>query len=162
DILRGLPRQTIQIVPVGAGIGFGGISVKEQYGSSLQILLVICGLVLVVACANVANLLLARAVARRAQTALRLAIGATRLQIIAEALTESVLLALAGGLAGLAVAMGASRLLVELAFRGAPFVPIPTSPSLVVLTFAAGLSLVTGIVFGVVPAWFMTRANPID
>jgi predicted permease len=161
DILRDLPRQMIAVVPAGAGIGFGGISVKEQYGTSLQILLAICALVLVIACANVANLMLARAVARRAQTAVRLAIGATRRQIVAEALVESVLLALGGGLAGLVIAGGTVRLLVALAFQGSQFVPITTTPSLVVLAFAAGLSLVTGIVFGAVPAWFATRTDPI-
>src|SRR5262249_6338821 len=117
DIIRDLPKQTIAVIPAGDGIGMGGLSAKEQYGSSLQVLLAICGLVLVIACANVANLLLARAVARRAQTAVRLAIGATVQQIIAEALTESVLLAVAGGLVGLLVAAGAARLLVALAFR---------------------------------------------
>jgi predicted permease len=162
DIIRALPNQTIRVVPAGAGIGFGGLAVKEQYGPSLQILLAICGLVLVIACANVANLLLARAVARRAQTAVRLAIGATRRQIVAEALAESVLLAVAGGLAGLPVAAGVTRLLVALAFQNSSFVPIATTPSLVVLALAAGLSLVTGIVFGAAPAWFSTRTNPID
>ncbi len=92
-IIRDLPKQTIQVVPAGAGIGFGGLSLKEQYGSSLQILFAICGLVLVVACANVANLLLARAVSRRTQTAVRLALGATRGQIVVEAITESAMLA---------------------------------------------------------------------
>src|SRR5262245_34189986 len=135
-IIRDLPQQTVAVVPAGAGIGFGGISVKEQYGSSLQILLAICGLVLVIACANVANLLLARAVARRSQTAVRLAIGATRRQIITEALAESVLLAVTGGLVGLVVAMGAAQLLIALAFRGSPFVPITATPSLAVLAFA--------------------------
>jgi predicted permease len=162
DIIRELPKQTIRVLPAGAGIGLGGVSVKEQYGPSLQILLAICGLVLIIACANVANLLLARAVARRAQTAVRLAIGATRRQIVAEALTESVLLAVAGGFAGLPVALGGARMLVALAFRNSPFVPIATTPSLVVLAFAAGLSLVTGIVFGAAPAWFRTRTDPID
>jgi predicted permease len=118
--------------------------------------------VLLIACANVANLLLARAVARRAQTAVRLAIGATRRQIIVEALTESVLLAVVGGLAGLLVAMGAARLLVALAFRSSHFVPITTTPSLVVLAFAIGLALVTGVVFGAAPAWFATRTDPVD
>ena len=130
DIIRDLPRQAVAVVPAGSGIGFGGLSVKEQYGTSLQLLFAICSLVLIIACANVANLLLARAVARRAQTAVRLAIGATRRQIVAEALAESVLLAIVGGLAGLVVAMGAARLLVALAFRFAPFVPIVTTPSL--------------------------------
>lgn len=158
DIIRDLPEQTIPVVPVDGGIGL----MKDQYTPSLQILLAICGVVLLSACANVANLLLARAVARRAQTAVRLAIGATRRQIIAEALTESVLLAAAGGLAGLLVAMGAARLLVALAFRSSHFVPIATTPSLAVLALAAGLALATGIVFGAAPAWFATRTDPID
>jgi predicted permease len=162
DIIRELPKQTIRVIPAGAGIGLGGVSVKERYGASLQMLLAICGLVLVIACANVANLLLARAFSRRAQTAVRLAIGATRRQIVAEALTESVLLAVAGGLAGLPVAIGGAQLLVALAFRNSPFVPIATRPSLVVLAFAAALSLAAGIVFGAGPAWFSTRTNPID
>lgn len=162
DIIRDLPKQTVAVVPAGAGIGLAGLSVKEQYGPSLQILLAMCGLVLLIACANVANLLLARAVARRAQTAVRLAIGATRRQIIVEALTESVLLAVVGGLAGLLVAMSAARLLVALAFRSSHFVPITTTPSLVVLAFAIGLALVTGIVFGAAPAWFATRTDPVD
>jgi predicted permease len=162
EIRRDLLQQTIQVVPAGAGIGMGGLSLKEQYGPSLQILLAICCLVLVIACANVANLELARAVSRRAQTAVRVAIGATRRQIVAEALTESVLLAAAGGLAGLVVAVAAARLLVALAFRGAPFVPVATTPSLVVLAFATGVSFVTGVVFGAAPAWFSTRTDPID
>jgi predicted permease len=162
DIIRDLSRQTVVVVEAGAGIGLAGLSAKELYGPSLRILLAICGLVLLMACANVANLLLARAVARRTHTAVRLAIGATRRQILAEALTESVQLAFAGGLAGLLVAVGASRLLVALAFRSAQFVPITTTPSVVVLAFAVGLALVTGVVFGVAPAWFVTRTDPIE
>ena len=160
-IVRELSNQTIRVVPAGTGIGLAGLSVKEQYGSSLRILLAICGLVLVIACASVANLLLARAVARRAQTAVRLALGATRRRIVAEALAESVLLAAAGGVVGLLVAAGAARLLVALVFQNAQFVPIATTPSPVVLAFTAGLSLVTGIAFGVAPAWFATRTDPI-
>jgi predicted permease len=161
DIIRDLPSQTVAVVPAGAGIGLAGLSVKEQYGPSLQILITVCGLVLLMACANVANLLLARAVTRRTDTAVRLAIGASPRQVVAEALTESVLLAAAGGLAGLLVAMAAARLLVALAFRNSQFVPIATMPSPVVLAFAIGLALVTGIVFGAAPAWFATRTDPI-
>ena len=157
NIDRELPKQTIAVVPAGTGIGL----LKEQYGPSLQILLAICGLVLLLTCANAANLLLARAVGRRTQTALRLAIGAPRWQIVAGALTESILLSVAGGAAGLLVAMGGAQLLVAMAFRNSQFVPITTTPSLAVLVFAVGLSLVTGIVFGFVPAWFATRTEPI-
>ena len=158
EIQRVLTKQTITIVPAGAGIAV----MKEQYGESLQLLMAVCGLVLLIACANVANLLLARAVARRSQTAVRLAVGASRRQIIAQALVESVLLAIAGGAAGLVVASAAARLLLSLAFTNAHFLPISTTPSPLVLAFAFGLALVTGIVFGAAPAWFATRTDPID
>ena len=158
DVIRMLPKQVITVVPAGAGVGV----MKEEYGRSLQILLAVCGLVLLIACANVANLLLARAAARRPQTALRLAIGATRGQIITQALVESSLLAVAGGLVGLVVAVGAARLLLVLAFHSSRFLPISVGPSPLVLTFAIGLALVTGAVFGAVPAWFATRTAPID
>ena len=158
DVIRELPKQTIAIVPAGSGVGV----MKEQYSRTLQILLGVCGLVLLIACANVANLLLARAVARRTQTAVRLAIGATRAQIVAQALVESVLLAIAGGLAGLLVAAGAARLLLSLAFANVQFLPISTRPSPLVLAFSFGLALLTGIIFGAVPAWLATRTDPVD
>ena len=158
DVVQGLPRQVIEVVPAGAGVGI----MREQYRRSLQILLGVCGLVLLIACANVANLLLARAVARRGQTAVRLALGASRRKIVTQALVESILLAVAGGIVGLAVAIGAARLLLALAFAGAAFVPIDTSPSPMVLAFAFGLALLTGILFGAAPAWFATRTDPID
>ena len=158
DIVRMLPKQVVVVVPAGAGVGV----MKEEYGRSLQILLAICGLVLLIACANVANLLLARAAARRGQTAVRLAIGASSRQIVSQALVESTLLAIAGGLVGLVVAVAAARLLLALAFHESGFMPISVRPSLVMLSVAFGLALVTGIAFGAVPAWFATRTDPID
>ena len=158
DIIQGLPQQVIAVVPAGAGVGI----MKEQYGRSLQILLAVCGLVLLIACANVANLLLARGVARRGQTAIRLAMGASRRRIVTQALVESVLLAVGGGMAGLFVAVGASRLLLALAFAGTTFLPVDTRPAPMVLAFAFGLALLTGILFGAAPAWFATRTDPID
>ena len=158
DVIRTLPDQVIAVVPAGAGVGI----MKEQYGRSLQILLGVCGIVLLIACANVANLLLARAVALRGQTAVRLAMGASRRQIVGEALVESLLLAVAGAAAGLMVAVGAARLLLALAFAGVSYLPIDTTPSPIVLAFAAGLALATGILFGAAPAWFATRADPVD
>src|SRR5208282_1477101 len=144
DIIRELPKQVLNVVPAGAGVAV----MKEEYGRSLQTLLSVCGLVLLIACANVANL--------------RLAVGATRQQIVAQALTESVLLAIGGGIAGLLVAMGAARLLIALAFHSAHFVPISIAPSLVVLAFSFGLALVTGIIFGAAPAWVATRTDPAE
>jgi predicted permease len=157
DVIRLLPKQTINVVPAGGGIGV----MKEEYGRSLQILLAVCTLVLLIACANVANLMLARAAARRTQTAVRLAVGASGRQIVMQALIESVLLAVAGAIAGLIVAMAAAELLLALAFRSSHFLPISTSPSPMVLAFAFGLALVTGILFGAAPAWFATRTDPV-
>jgi predicted permease len=158
EVKRVLPNQVINVVPAGAGVA----EMKEEYGRSLQILLAVCGLVLLIACANVANLLLARGVARRAQTAVRLAVGATRREIVMQALSESLLLAVAGGIVGLLVAFAASRLLLSLAFHNAHFIPISTAPSPLVLGFAFALSLLTGLIFGAAPAWFATRTDPAD
>lgn len=158
DMVRLLPKQFISVIPAGAGVAV----MKEEYGRSLKILLAVCGLVLLIACSNVANLLLVRGVARRGQTAVRRAIGATPHQIVTQALTESVLLAIGGGIVGLLVAMGAARLLLALAFHSSHFLPISTTPSFVVLGFAFALALVTGIIFGAAPAWLATRTDPAE
>jgi len=158
DVIRLLPKQVVDVIPAGAGVAV----MKEQYGRSLQILLSVCGLVLLIACANVANLLLARGAARRGQMALRLALGATPRQIVTQALTESILLALGGGIVGLLVAVAAARLLLALAFHREHFLPISVAPSLIVLAFAFGLALVTSIIFGAAPAWLATRTDPAE
>jgi predicted permease len=156
DIIRTLPKQSIAIVPAGAGVA----EMKEQYGTSLNILLSVCGMVLLIGCANVANLLLARSVTRRTQTAVRLALGATQRQIVMQALTESVLLAIGGCLAGLAVATAAARLLLALAFQHTHFLPIGIAPSPTALGFSFALALLTGMIFGAAPAWVATRTDP--
>jgi predicted permease len=158
DVIRTLPKQVINIVPAGAGVA----EMKEEYGTSLHILLSVCGMVLLIGCANVANLLLARSATRRTQTAVRLAMGATRRQIVMQALTESVLLSIGGCLAGLAVATVAARLLLALAFTNAQFLPISVAPSPVVLACSFALALATGIAFGAVPAWLATRTDPAE
>jgi predicted permease len=158
ELIRNLPKEVIAVVPAGAGVGV----MREQYGESLQILLAVCAMVLLIGCANVANLLLARAVSRRTQTAVRLAVGARRRDIIVGALVESVVLSLAGAIAGLFVAVGAARLLLSLAFTTATFLPISTTPSPLVLAFAFAVAVTTGVIFGTVPAWFAARTNPIE
>jgi predicted permease len=157
-IVKSLPTQQIKIVPGGAGVA----SMKADYGDSLHILLTVCCLVLLIACANIANLLLARGAARRAQTSVRLAMGASRKRLIQQSFTESVVLSVLGGIAGIAVAYLGVKLIVALAFHGARFVPIDATPSLPVLAFAFGLSLFTGVLFGTAPAWFTSRANPVE
>ena len=158
EMVRLLPKQEISVVPAGAGVA----EMKENYGRSLQILSGVCGLVLLIACANVANLLLARGLARRGQTALRVALGASRRNIIAQALAESLVLAILGGIAGLLVAIGAARLLLALAFQSSQFLPISAWPSPLVLGFAFVLSLITGLIFGTAPAWLATRTDPAE
>ena len=152
------PKQIIKVIPGGAGVG----EMRDSYKDSLRILFTVCSLVLLIACANIANLLLARGAARRPQTSVRLALGASRKRLIRQSLTESVVLAILGGIAGIAIAFLGVKMIVALAFHGARFVPINATPSLPVLGFALALSLLTGILFGTVPAWLTSLANPAE
>jgi predicted permease len=156
-----VPKQKIEIVPAGNGVE----EMRDDYGQGLKILLAICVLVLLIACANVANLLIARGMMRRIQTSIRFAMGASRARLIRQTLVESVLLAVSGGVAGLLVALvalAAPRLLASLVFPGFTYMPFSTSPSPVVLAFAFGVSLLTGIVFGVGPAVLASRRDPVE
>lgn len=153
-----LPKQVIHVVPAGTGVG----AMKADYADSLHILLAVCCLVLLIACANIANLLLARGASRRAQTSIRLALGASRKRLIRQSLTESLVLSVLGGIAGLAVAYMGVKAIVLLAFHSARFVPIDATPSLPVLAFAFVLSLVTGVIFGTAPAWLTSHADPAE
>jgi predicted permease len=155
------PQQTLYLTPGGAGI----TAMRDQYGRWLQILMTITGVVLLIVCANVANLMLVRGLERRRQISLSMAMGAPVLRVLREPLIESILLALLGGAAGLAVAFAGTRLILQFAFRsvtGVAGVPISASPSLPVLLFAFVASLVTGIAFGSAPAWIATRVDPIE
>jgi macrolide transport system ATP-binding/permease protein len=153
-----LARAHVVLTPGGAGIQ----AMQEEYGAHLRLLMWVAGLVLLVACANIANLLLVRGMARRMEMSLRTALGAGRGRIVRQLLTESVLLAGMGGLAGLAVAYAGTQMLLKLAFPGEQNVPIDASPSGAVVGFAIGLSLLTGVLFGVAPAWIAARAQPAD
>jgi predicted permease len=151
-----IPQQHISLTPGGSGISVLG----SEYGDGLRMLSATSALVLLIACANVANLLLARV--NQFQISVRAALGATRVRLIGQTLTEGVLLALAGGALGVGVAYGGARAILLLAFRGAKYIPIAASPSPTVLGFALVLSLLTGIVFSAVPSWILSKTNPID
>jgi predicted permease len=153
-----LPKQVIHVVPAGTGVGI----MKADYADSLHILLAVCCLVLLIACANIANLLLARGASRRAQVSVRLALGASRKRLIRQSLTESLVLSVLGGFAGLVVAYLGVKAIVLLAFHSARFVPIDATPSLPVLAFAFVLSLMTGVIFGTAPAWLTSHADPAE
>lgn len=158
DLKKSLAQSHVVLTPGGLGIA----NMQQEYGSGLHLLMAISALVLLIACANIANLVLVRGMARRSEISLRMALGAGRKRIIRQMLTESVLLACLGGLAGLVVAYAGTNLLLSLAFPASPDLPIHASPSPVVLGFAFGLSLLTGLAFGIAPAWITSHAEPAE
>jgi predicted permease len=155
---KDVTRQHIRLTPGSRGVE----RMQADYATGLRLLVTLSALLLLIACANIANLLLARGSANRSQTAVRLALGAPRSRLIRQMLAESVLLAMAGGAAGLYVAYAGTHAVLQLAFRGARYIPIDARPSLPVLGFALLLSLVTGILFGIAPAWMASQSDPID
>jgi ABC-type antimicrobial peptide transport system permease subunit len=158
-----LSRAHVVLTPAGAGVQAGpNGGAQEQYGSKLYLLMTISSLVLLIACANIANLLLVRGMGRKAEMSLRTALGAMRGRIIQQLLTESIALSVLSGAVGLAVAYGGTRALLMLAFPGAQNLPIHANPSPLVLGFAFGVSLLTGVLFGVAPAWIAARTEPAD
>jgi putative ABC transport system permease protein len=137
----------------------------NQYQDGLKLLLVAAACVLLVACGNLANLMLARGLKDRGQTSVRVALGASRQRLVRKALVESLLLAVIGGVLGIGVACAGTRLILHLAFRiGGPnnFVPIDATPSWPVLLFTLAMSVLTGVIFGIVPAWMTSHADPIE
>ena len=162
---KGMSDQTLtrfraKAILVTAG-GHGQSSMPKEAKTPLQILLGVTALVLLIACANIANLLLARSAARSGEMAVRLSIGASRWQLVRQLLTESCLLALIGGLAGLAVARATLALIVCL-------MPARAAESMhfsidgTVVLFAAGLSICTGLLFGLFPALHSTRPDLVS
>jgi predicted permease len=146
-------RDQIMTLKPGA---HGQSEVLVMASTPMTILLAITGFVLLIACANIANLLLAKAAGRGREIAIRLAVGAQRAQLIRQLLTESVLLALAGGLAGLIVSNLTIRLLISFL---PPEAVLPLSPSIDprTLAFTLGISVLTGVLFGVYPAFHATK-----
>jgi macrolide transport system ATP-binding/permease protein len=156
--LTRIPRQHVVLVAGGGGIQ----KLQEQTGKGLRMLMILSSIVLLIACANIANLLLARGTKRRAEVAVRMALGAARKRLIRQMLTQSILLSLIGGAAGLGIAYFLSQTILALAFPRARHMPVPASPSLSVLAFAFLVSLLTGIIFGAAPALLSSRARPAE
>ena len=153
-----LAKSHVVLTPGGSGIQ----ALQDEYASHLHLLMWVSSLVLLIACANIANLLLVRGMARKAEMSVRTALGAMRARIVRQLLTESLVLSSLGAVAGLGVAYAGTQMLLKLAFPGADNVPIQASPSLAVMGFAFGLAMVTGILFGVAPAWIAAQARPAD
>jgi macrolide transport system ATP-binding/permease protein len=156
-------RKLIRTLGVSLSPAGGGVTrLATTYGDGLHMLTVVSALVLLIACANIANLLLVRATASRSQTAVRVALGASRGRLMRQMVTEGILLALLGGVAGIAVSFVGTRAILLLAFHGAKYVPIDATPSFSVLGFALLISLLTGMIFSVAPAWIASNTHPAE
>src|SRR5450432_1176978 len=154
-------RQTLRLIPGGAGVDV----MRDQYEEGLKLLLIAAGCVLLVACANLANLMVARGLKNRAQTSVRVALGASRGRLVRGVLVESMLLAIIGGTLGIAVAYAGTKMIVSLAFQtGGPnnYVPLQAAPSWPILLFTLLVSMLTGVVFGIAPAWMTSHADPAE
>ncbi len=154
-------KQTLHLTPGGAGVA----ALRDEYEDGLKLLLIAAGCVLLVACGNLANLMLARGLKERAQTSIRVAMGASRTRIIRRSLVECITLSAIGGALGIAVAYAGTRLILHMAFQnGRPdnFVPVSATPSIPVLLFTLGVSFLTGIIFGIAPAWVTSHADPVE
>jgi macrolide transport system ATP-binding/permease protein len=155
---RVLPRTHVVLTPGGGGIQ----NMQDGYKDHLKLLQWIAALVLLIACANIANLLLVRGMGRRGELSVRMALGAQRIRVVRQLLTESVLLSGAGGLLGLAVSYVGAHALLALAFPDQHNMPVSASPSPLVIGFAVALSLATGVLFGLAPALMAARTQPIE
>jgi predicted permease len=158
DERAALPRVLEDPVPVEPG-GRGFSRVRQNFRGPLALLMAATGLVLLIVCANVANLMLARAAARHTEIGVRLALGAGRGRLVRQLLTESLALGFAGGALGVLFAWWGSTLLLRATSRGSSPVPLDTVPDLRVLAFAALLSLATTLLFGLLPAARATRVE---
>ncbi|HTH54103.1 MAG TPA: ABC transporter permease [Edaphobacter sp.] len=153
-----IAKQTTELAPASDGIN----NLRDDYGKSLTMLQLIAAFVLVIACANLANLMLVRGVARRQELSVRSALGASRSRLVREMLVESVTVAIFGGVLGLFVAYVGVKAILAIVMRGVSINPLSASPSLPVLLFALAVSALTGILFGIAPALMASRLDPAE
>jgi predicted permease len=151
--LGDLQHASIQLTPAATGLS----ELRHQFSSPLKILMAVVALVLIVACANVANLLLARAAARRREIAVRMSMGASRRRLIRQLLVESALLGMTGAVLGAWFAWWAMRLLLMMVSTGSQTVPLRVTLDAEVLAFAALVATLTVLMFGAAPALYATR-----
>jgi predicted permease len=149
-------KNSFAAVPAGNGVSY----LRSQYRLALLTLMVIVGVVLLIACANVANLLLARGAARQREIAIRMALGSGRARLIRQLLTESLLLSLCGAALGLLFAQWGTRLLVSLLSNSRSSVFLDLSIDGRMLGFTTAVAIFTGLLFGLAPAWRATRIQP--
>ncbi|MFZ0305490.1 MAG: ABC transporter permease [Terracidiphilus sp.] len=151
-------QQEISRVNVALFHAQQGVSqMRGQYGDSLSILMAVVVLVLLIACANLANFLLARGAARQRETATRLALGSSRGRIVRQSLIETLLLSITGGALGLLIAFVATRALIAFVTRGTSVTALSPTPDAAVLLFTIGVALATGLLFGLAPALAAAR-----
>jgi len=154
--LQDIAKASVELTPVSRGLS----SLRRQFSLSLKVLMGVVALVLLIASANVANLLLAHGAARSREFAVRLAVGASRMRLVRQLFTESALLALLGGLVGVALSWWGSRLLLRMASDGPEAVPVDVTPNLRILAFTIGVSALCAVVFGTTPALRAARTEP--
>ena len=154
--LQDIQKASVELTPVSRGLSM----LRRQFSLSLKVLMGVVALVLLIASANVANLLLAHGAARSREFAVRLAVGAGRIRLVRQLFTESALLAFLGGVIGVALSWWGSRLLLLMASDGPEAVPVDVTPNLRILGFTIGVSALCAIVFGTAPALRAARVEP--
>jgi macrolide transport system ATP-binding/permease protein len=153
-----IAKQHVVLAKAGGGIQ----NLQIETGRGIRMLMILSTIVLLIACANIANLLLARTTTRRGEIAIRMSMGSSRGRLVRQMVTESVVLACIGGATGVGVAYLGSRTILALAFPGAENLAIEASPSLPVLGFAFLISLITGLLFAIAPSWLSSHAQPAE
>ncbi len=156
--MSAIGNQHTEWVPSAAGTS----GLRDSYGSGLKLLLMIAGFVLLIVCANLANLMLVRGMAHRQQTAVRLALGAQRSRLVRQTLIESLIVSIAGSVVAVLFAVLGSRAMLAMALAGAQASPFADSPSLPVLLFALAVAVLAGVVFACAPAWITSHFDPIE